>query len=446
MLCAAYATASVMSVHEDPAAARRRREGASAPRPATVSEAPAPVPVSPEAADVLRLSRTAGNRAVAQLMAGRPARSRSSAVRLQRRYVLPEDQTVATAGLQEVFPGITIQGGGLDGKDDRFWETYMKMGSAPMTLEQFVRSLLLDFLPVASRTGVTIDLFSEGALPESGGGQTNGMGKGIRVVVATTAPLTAADPRPFGLTQVYKAVDGRVSVHVEAVVAVGKGREFVQSSLLNQSSLLDVRRITLTASMIGGSQEGVFAWARYGFTPSPEDWDSMRRWGLERVGRLPGDVKASIAKSLGDPSPKALRWIVHLSWKNPDAVKTFLDAMLSRSLSWHGDIDLADQSSRDWIRRYAGRVNDPAQYETLLPKLLEQGIPPPPLVVEAPVEKPKAAVSEEQMTQMVRLCVDAINGGEGTIQEVQTDYEHDYPGLLARVQAHPDLKGKAEVK
>jgi hypothetical protein len=50
------------------------------------------------------------------------------------------------------------------------------------------------------------------------------------------------------------------------------------------------------------------------------------------------------------------------------------------------------------------------------------------------------------MTQMVRLCVDAINGGEGTIQEVQTDYEHDYPGLLARVQAHPDLKGKAEVK
>jgi hypothetical protein len=434
-----------MSVHEDPADAPRRRDGASASRPATVPEAPAPVPVSPEAANVLRLSRTAGNRAVAQLIAGRTSPSRISAVRLQRRYVLPEDQTVATARLQEVLPGITIQGA-LDGKDDRFWETYMKTGSAPMTLEQFVRSLLLDFLPVAARTGVTIDLISEGALPELGGGQTNVMGKGIRVIVATTPPLTAADPRPFGLTQVYTAVDERVSVHVEGVVAVGKGREFVQSSLLSQASLLNARRITLKASMIGGSQEGVFAWARYGFIPSPEDWDSMRRWGLERVERLPGEVKASIAKSLGDPSPKALRWIVHLSWKNPAAVKKFLDAMLSSSVSWHGDIDLDDQSSRDWIQRYAGRVNDPAQYETLLPKLLEQGIPPPPLEVEAPVEAPKAAVSEEQMTRMVLLCVDAINRDDGTIEEVQKDYEDDYPGLVARVQAHPDLKGKAEVK
>jgi hypothetical protein len=170
-------------------------------------------------------------------------------------------------------------------------------------------------------------------------------------------------------------VDERLSVHVEGVVAIGKGREFVQSSLLNQASLLNVRRITLKASTIGGSQEGVFAWARYGFIPSAEDWDSMRRWGLERVERLPGEVKASIAKSLGDPSPKALRWIVHLSWKNPALVKKFLDAMLSHSLSWNGDIDLADQSSRDWITRYAGRVNDPAQYEALLPTLLEQEIP-----------------------------------------------------------------------
>jgi hypothetical protein len=66
--------------------------------------------------------------------------------------------------------------------------------------------------------------------------------------------------------------------------------------------------------------------------------------------------------------------------------------------------------------------------------------------VEPPVEAPKAAVSEEQMTRMVLLCVDAINRDDGTIEEVQKDYEDDYPGLVARVQAHPDLKGKAEVK
>jgi hypothetical protein len=33
-------------------------------------------------------------------------------------------------------------------------------------------------------------------------------------------------------------------------------------------------------------------------------------------------------------------------------------------------------------------------------------------------------------------CVDAINSGDGTIEEVQK----------ARVQSHPDLKGKTEVK
>jgi hypothetical protein len=434
-----------MSVHEDPADARRRRDGASARRAARVPEAPAPVPLAPGAADVLRLSRTAGNRAVARLIARRASPSRMSGPLLQRRYVLPDDQTVATARLQEVLPGITITGN-LDEKDDRFWETYMKTGSAPMSLEQFVRSLLLDVLPVAARTGVTVELFSQGALPASGDGQTNVMGKGIRVIVDTTAPLTAADPRPFGLTQVYTAVDGRVSVHVEGVVAVGKGREFVQSSLLSQATLLNARRITLKASGIGGSREGVFAWARYGFLPSQEDWHSMRRWGLERLGRLDGEVKASVAKSLGDPSPEALRWIVHLSWKNPDAVKKFLDGMLSSPLSWHGDIDLDDPSSRAWITRYAGRVNDPAQYETLLPKLLEQGVPPPSLEVEAPVAEPEGAVSEEQMTEMVRQCVQSINDGDGTIEDVQNEYEDDYPGLVARVQAHPDLKGKAEVK
>lgn len=50
-----------MSVHEDPADAARQRDGDSVSRLATVPEAPAPapVPLSPEAANLLRLSRTA---------------------------------------------------------------------------------------------------------------------------------------------------------------------------------------------------------------------------------------------------------------------------------------------------------------------------------------------------------------------------------------------------
>ncbi len=130
---------------------------------------------------MLRLSRTAGNRAVAQLIAGRASPSRMSAVRLQRKHVLPDDQKVAIDRLQEAFPGITIEGN-LGEKDDRFWETYMKDQQAPVTLEQFVRSLLLRFLPAAVRSGVKVTLSSEGALPASDGGQTDPMGKGIRRV------------------------------------------------------------------------------------------------------------------------------------------------------------------------------------------------------------------------------------------------------------------------
>jgi hypothetical protein len=29
---------------------------------------------------------------------------------------------------------------------------------------------------------------------------------------------------------------------------------------------------------------------------------------------------------------------------------------------------------------------------------------------------------------------------------VRQDYEDEYPGIVARVQSHPDLKGKTEVK
>jgi len=397
---------------------------------------------------VLRMSRTAGNRAVAQLIAGRASSSRMSAVRIQRKYVLPDDQKVATGRLQEAFPGITIEGS-LDEKDDRFWETYMKEQLTPVTLEQFVRSLLLKFLPAAVRTGVKVTLSSEGALPASDGGQTDLMGKGIRVVVDTTQPLDTTKPlsdanQTFHLTQVYTAVDGRVSIHIENVFAVGRGPEFVTSSLLSQASLLNARWITLQASGFGGRQDGVFAWVRYGFLPPQEDWNSMRGWGLERLERLPVDLRASIAKALLDPSPKALRWIIYVYWGRKDAVKAWLNGMVSSQLAWDGAIDLDDPISREWIVRYARRVDDPAQYKELLPKLVEEGVRPPD--VEAPVEEPEPVLSEKQMKALVALCVAAINSDEATIADVQTEYAAEYPGIVEMVQNHPDLKGKAEVR
>ncbi len=131
-------------------------------------------------------------------------------------------------------------------------------------------------------------------------------------------------------------------------------------------------------------------------------------------------------------------------WGHKDAVKAWLNGMVSNQLDWDGAIDLDDPIGREWIVRYAGRVTDPEQYKELLPKLVEEGVPPPD--VEAPVEEPEPVLSEKEMQKLVMLCVAAINSDEATIADVQREYAAEYPGIVEMVQNHPALKGKAEVK
>jgi hypothetical protein len=51
-------------------------------------------------------------------------------------------------------------------------------------------------------------------------------------------------------------------------------------------------------------------------------------------------------------------------------------------------------------------------------------------------ERPGNTAAGRTHHVIVLQCVDAINSGDGTIEEVQK----------ARVQSHPDLKGKTDVK
>lgn len=335
--------------------------------------------------------------------------------------------------LQSTFPGITIEYL-LNEKDEDFWKKYLRKSSGPVTLGMFIVSLLADFLPVNVRPGLTITLRSEGI-------DSTGVSKGIRVQVETAGPLVSTDKRSFTLTQVYLAEDGKLKIYVESVVAPTQGRQFVRTSLLAQAKLFGVAKIELKASMIGGSQEGVFVWARYGFIPVRLAWDAMRRWGLAKLAENPAlleQVRGPLSQALLDPAPVALRRVVYLSWTAPkiieEPMKIFLNTMLNCELGWYGELLLTDRISEAWIEAYANAV--PAeQFAILLPVI--SGPQPPPVIEEKKEEQseedknPFGMFTEEEAIEMLTIKVFSEESSE---QELREEYPELFDRVMARVR------------
>jgi hypothetical protein len=345
-----------------------------------------------------------------------------------------ENPAAATAkALESTFPGITIDYR-LNDKDEAFWAKYLQKDGEPVTLGKFITLLLEDFLSASVRSGVNVMFLSEatGGTDES---------RGIRVRVAATVPLVASDKRPFSLNLAYLTEAGKLKLYLETVVAPTQGRKFAKVCLLPQARIFNAAKIGLKASSIGGSQEGVFVWARYGFVPLKPDWEKMRRFGLSRLEEEGQGKLAPVSKSLGadllDPSPKALRRVVYLSWTVPKALKepmkAFLDNMLTFSVSWDGELLLADQAGSAWIEAYA----DSAPNETFTPLLPEISGKQEPEALE---QVPASLDSEESgaednnpfdMTeeQAIVQLADSIHKGLSSVEDVQKEY----PELTERV-------------
>lgn len=382
------------------------------------------------------------------------------------KYVLPEACRQAVNDLQKDFPGIQIECH-LDELDEEFWVTHIKSGQTPVKLSKFVNSFLGEIIKEQKWTGVVIRLTSEerGDLKKEEEGleeERKGRKKsaGVWVTVEVKVPLSGQDKqfsgishgnrRLFpGISQAFLDKDGLV-IHLESVVALHSGRKFVRSFLLAQAEMFHARKITLSASGFGGRQNGVFAWARYGFVPCNEDWDRMRSAGLKKLGTLdlPEEQRGEMERILLDPSPKAIRRLVYLSWLYREKVKKFLDAILTAHVSWEGELDVWDEVSLSWINAYLNleRAQDEQskqgeqfkQFESLLPPFSEQQIMPPDSVEkkeeeqEDPVEKtaPPEPLTEEQIQELVRM----VRTEEGTLEEVQKDYGEDaYERVRAEV-------------
>lgn len=334
---------------------------------------------------------------------------------------------MAIGNLSSTFPEIAVENN-LKSADLTFWATHLRRGATAVSLEEFVTTLLGDFLPVAARRGMKMTLFHE----------TNG----IRIQINGSAALSDQDDRPFSLNQTYTVESGVFTIHLETVVAPRKGQAFVRSCLLAHARLFTVRRLTLSASSIGGSQEGVFVWARYGFVPTVEDWDIMRRWGLRELdrasGALPG-VRDTVRLILLDPVPISLRRLVHLSWTAADqnAAKSFLDRLLTANLSWNGELDLTDAASVNWIAAYAesGRPVGGGldRFQALLPAPSGRSVAPPE-PQPAPEPEPESrgyagtGLSEQDLVELLAAKITEKEAG-------MDDVRKEYPELVAKVQA-----------
>lgn len=261
---------------------------------------------------LLGLQRMAGNRATVRLTAPPHASPHASLV-VQRVGATTGDLATALDDLRTTYPKARAgtHAGVTSGQADEFWQKHL----AGKDLAVLVDTLLRDVLTDEERTDreVVVSLmYASGELA-------------LRVEVEGDT----ADARRTGVLQVFSVgADGRLQVEIRSVYAPGRGRAVLGKGVLPFLDQAGVTRIWLDASGIGGTTDGVFAWARYGFVPFPEYWEQMRVRGNQLLG---GEYKnapwrTQAAQAVGSSDPRALRNLVELSWTATDErAKEFLN-------------------------------------------------------------------------------------------------------------------------
>lgn len=293
-------------------------------------------------------------------------------------------------------------GGVMSGSLEEFWRRYMRPrprsggegsgeGAAaigePDSLDRFLLVLLEEVIPEGRRSGLRVGIHPilEQVSDHSSGELPKERCTGVMFVIEGKMPLvddagggkagstTVADK--FAMTQSYQLVSGELSIHLTSVTARGRGGLFVQKCLLEQAQRYGVRFITLRASQIGSTADGLYAWARYGFIPDQQSWDHICRLGtqlLADAGRT-GQVTEALEELRNvflDAAPAALRRAVYLSWTDATgSVRKYLNLALSAQAGWNGALDTHDPAAMEWARVYIrqGRFRDPNAFLRLLP-------------------------------------------------------------------------------
>ena len=145
---------------------------------------------------------------------------------------------------------------------------------------------------------------------------------------------------------------------------------------------LGINKVSLTADIDAGS----YAWAKYGYTPGQDDWDSLRsflkvnpnRGGRYQSGTYLDDLKlhpedhAAVTSILNNPNPKAMWDLADMQAKpledksanaraartEPLRYKNYKDWGIGKRMlfdqSWHGELHLDDDESMRRFWSYVG--------------------------------------------------------------------------------------------
>lgn len=259
--------------------------------------------------------------------------------------ILKEDREKAIQGLGKKYPNIADSAHSkvTEQTGEAFWQTYFKQ----TTFQQVIETILDGYLSQDQDKPITLTLMDD----------TNS--KGVRLIIdivnhrATDYQTSKSQKTLFALNQLFYEKDGKPKVHIETVTATGGGKKLFAKSLLPLFKTLNISEIILKASRIGGGDEGIVAWARYGFIPSKEDWITMQKKAQEEIGNNEEDWAQKVRSIVAKESPRSIRELVFLSWQNKGQVRSVLDTMLRSTVSWFGTLDMNHHRDLSWIEKYA---------------------------------------------------------------------------------------------
>lgn len=321
-----------------------------------------------QAGRLLAMQRAAGNRATTSAVhaqwaapdASRAALSvQRAALSVQRAGATADDLATAMDDLRTTYPRVRqgTHGGVSSGQADEFWQKHLAGQDLAVLVDTMLRNVLTDDERTGREVFVSL-LYAAGELA-------------LKVEVEGDT----SEAKRTTLLQVFSVgEDGRLQAEIRSVYAPGRGRAVLGKGLLPLFDQAGVSRIWLDASGIGGSTDGVFAWARYGFVPFPAYWEKMRVRGHELLREYKrAQWRDRAAQACDSADPRALRHLVELSWTASDErAKEFLNRVLQADLTWEGELDLANATDRAWIERYAAGAKPPEFAELLV------DLPPPP--------------------------------------------------------------------
>jgi hypothetical protein len=332
-------------------------------------------------AAAIQMQQIVGNRETGRWLNATAQRYAKDASRtqptIQRKHILKEDRDTALGRLQSTYPNMKDLSSNMGEMADQFWENHMKNGEAPMKMDELIEGILNNYLLEEERDyPITISfVYSSGEM-------------NLNVTVKKSKECLEKEQESkndnnekieeklLALTQVFKeGSHGPVDVKIQTVTATERGgKPLFRDSLIPLYNRMGVQKITLSASGIGGRQDGIYAWVRYGFIPTAEDWTAMQSLGnrilKEEENELPHDILPLLNQIMKQQNPEAIRKLVHLSWERREdqSIASYLNRILTASGSWEGSLDLSDDTDRTWLLNYVNSLS-PDVYKSLLPVL-----------------------------------------------------------------------------